>query len=56
MQTLSELNKRLGLLTGHLDQPFSVEHDKSSEEILAEEMRAEAEAQEAARLPAARNN
>ena len=56
MQTLSELIKRIGFLTGHRDQPFSVEHDKSSEEILAEEMRAEAEAQEAARLPAARNN
>ncbi|MBP9929634.1 MAG: TRAP transporter small permease subunit, partial [Rhodoferax sp.] len=36
MQTLSELIKRIGFLTGHRDQPFSVERDKSAEEILAE--------------------
>ena len=47
MQSVSELIKRIGFLTGHRDQPFSVEHDKTNEEILAEEMAAEAEAQAA---------
>ncbi len=55
MQSLSELIKRIGFLTGHRDQPFSVEHDKTNEELLAEEMAAEAEAQ-AARDLAARKN
>ncbi len=52
MQTLSELIKRIGFLTGHRDQPFSVERDKSAEEILAEELLAEAEAQAARELAA----
>jgi len=52
MQTLSELIKRIGFLTGHRDQPFSVERDKSAEEILAEELLAEAEAQDARELAA----
>ena len=55
MQSLSELIKRIGFLTGHRDQPFSVEHDKTNEELLAEEMAAEAEAL-AARDLAARKN
>lgn len=55
MQSLSELIKRIGFLTGHRDQPFSVEHDKTPEELLAEEMAAEAEAL-AARDLAARKN
>jgi len=55
MQALSELIKRIGFLTGHREHPFSVEHHKSTEEILAEEMAAEAEAQ-AARDLAARKN
>ncbi len=55
MQALSELIKRIGFLTGHRDQPFSEEHDKTPEELLAEEMAAEAEAQ-AARDLAARKN
>lgn len=55
MQTVSELIKRIGFLTGHREQPFSVEHDKTNEEILAEELLAEAEAQ-AARDLAARKN
>lgn len=55
MQSLSELIKRIGFLTGHRDQPFSEEHDKTPEELLAEEMAAEAEAQ-AARDLAARKN
>ena len=52
MQTLSELIKRIGFLTGHRDQPFSVERDKSAEEILAEVLLAEAEAQAARELAA----
>ncbi len=55
MQALSELIKRIGFLTGHRDQPFSEEHDKTPEELLAEEIAAEAEAQ-AARDLAARKN
>jgi len=55
LQSLSELIKRIGFLTGHRDQPFSVEHDKTNEELLAEEMAAEAEAL-AARDLAARKN
>lgn len=55
MQAVSELIKRIGFLTGHRDQPFSVEHDKTNEEMLAEEMLAEEEA-EAARAAAARAN
>jgi len=55
MQTLSELIKRIGFLTGHRDQPFSVERDKSAEEILAEELLAEAEAQAARELAARKN-
>ncbi len=43
LQAISELIKRIGFLTGHRDQPFSVEHDKTNEEILAEEMLAEEE-------------
>ncbi len=53
LQALSELIKRIGFLTGHRDQPFSVEHDKTNEELLAEEMAAEAEA-ETARAQTAR--
>jgi TRAP-type mannitol/chloroaromatic compound transport system permease small subunit len=41
-QALSELIKRLAYLTGHRSEPFSVEHDKSDEELLAEELAAEA--------------
>lgn len=41
-QALSELIKRLAYLTGHRREPFSVEHDKSDEELLAEELAAEA--------------
>ena len=52
LQAISELIKRIGFLTGHRDQPFSVEHDKTNEEILAEEIAAEAEAQAARDLAA----
>lgn len=44
MQAISELIKRLAFLTGDLAEPFSLEHDKSAEEMLAEELAAEAEA------------
>ncbi len=48
MQSVSELIKRVGFLTGRLPEPFTVEHDKSAEELLAEELAAEAEARSAA--------
>jgi TRAP-type mannitol/chloroaromatic compound transport system permease small subunit len=41
-QAVSELIKRLAFLTGHRNDPFSVEHEKSDEEKLAEELAAEA--------------
>ncbi|EHR72487.1 TRAP-type mannitol/chloroaromatic compound transport system, small permease component [Burkholderiales bacterium JOSHI_001] len=43
LQALSELIKRVAFLTGHRAEPFSVEHEKSAEELLAEELAAEAE-------------
>jgi TRAP-type mannitol/chloroaromatic compound transport system permease small subunit len=42
LQAISELIKRIGFLTGHRDEPFSVEEGKSDEEKLAEELAAEA--------------
>lgn len=41
-QAVSELIKRLAFLSGHRSEPFSVEHDKTDEERLAEELAAEA--------------
>jgi TRAP-type mannitol/chloroaromatic compound transport system permease small subunit len=43
LQSLSELIKRVGFLTGHLDEPFPLEDAKSDDERLAEEMAAELE-------------
>ena len=43
LQALSELIKRVAFLTGHRAEPFTVEHEKTAEELLAEEMAAEAE-------------
>jgi TRAP-type mannitol/chloroaromatic compound transport system permease small subunit len=43
MQAVSELIKRFAFLQGHLDEPFSVESTKSDEELLAEELAAEAD-------------
>ncbi|MCX2861862.1 TRAP transporter small permease subunit [Paucibacter sp. PLA-PC-4] len=43
LQCASELIKRIGFLTGHRAEPFSVEHEKSDEELLAEELAAAAE-------------
>ena len=42
-QSVSELIKRVAFLTGHRSDPFSAESDKSAEELLAEELAAEAE-------------
>ncbi len=56
LQAISELIKRIGFLTGHRDQPFSVEHDKTNEEILAEEMLAEEEAEAARALAASKQS
>lgn len=50
MQAISELIKRLAFLTGDLAEPFSLEHEKSAEEMLAEELAAEAEARLSAQL------
>jgi len=46
MQSVSELIKRVGFLTGHLAEPFTVEHERSVEEVLADELAAEAAARE----------
>jgi TRAP-type mannitol/chloroaromatic compound transport system permease small subunit len=43
LQSISELIKRIAFLRGVLDEPFSAEGAKSDEEILAEELAAEAE-------------
>lgn len=57
LQAISELIKRVGFLTGHRDQPFSVAHDKTTDELFAEEMAAEFEAEaEAARALAAKKS
>jgi TRAP-type mannitol/chloroaromatic compound transport system permease small subunit len=42
-QSISELIKRLAFVTGQRSEPFSVEEGKSAEELLAEELAAEAE-------------
>lgn len=44
MQALSELIKRAAFLTGHRQEPFSVEEGQSDEEKLAAELAAQAEA------------
>ena len=48
-QAISELIKRIGFLSGHLAEPFTVEHEKSVEELLAEELAAELNAEAAAK-------
>jgi TRAP-type mannitol/chloroaromatic compound transport system permease small subunit len=42
-QALSELIKRVAFIRGLRDEPFSAESTKSDEELLAEELAAEAE-------------
>lgn len=54
MQSVSELIKRIGFLTGHLAEPFTVEHDKTAEELMLEELTREAEARVSA-VPAGKN-
>ena len=49
VQAISELIKRIAFLTGHRDQPFSVEHDKTAEEELIEELAKSAEKAPAAK-------
>ena len=48
LQSLSELVKRIAFLTGHLDEPFTVEREKTDEELLLEELAAKAEQQKGA--------
>jgi len=43
LQALSELIKRIAFLRGLIPEPLSLEHHKSDEELLAEELAAEAE-------------
>ncbi|MDO9285737.1 MAG: TRAP transporter small permease subunit [Aquabacterium sp.] len=43
LQSVSELIKRIGFLTGHLDEPFPLEDGKTAEERLADELAAQAE-------------
>lgn len=47
LQCISELIKRIGFLTGAREEPFSVADEKSAEELLIEELAAEAEAKTA---------
>ena len=42
LQCGSELIKRVAFLTGHRKEPFTVENEKSAEELLAEELAAKA--------------
>jgi TRAP-type mannitol/chloroaromatic compound transport system permease small subunit len=42
VQSVSELIKRIAFLTGHLDEPFTVEREKTDEELLLEELAAKA--------------
>ena len=43
LQSVSELIKRIGFLTGHLAEPFPLEDGKTDEERLADELAAQAE-------------
>jgi len=56
LQGISELIKRLAFLQGAIPEPFSVEHHKSEEEQLAEELAAEAERHEQEQLAQRNNN
>jgi TRAP-type mannitol/chloroaromatic compound transport system permease small subunit len=40
LQCLSELIKRIAFLAGARDEPFSIEHDRTAEELLLEELAA----------------
>ncbi len=54
VQAVSELIKRIAFVTGHRSEPFSVEDGKSEEELLAEELAAEAAQHEQALAAAAK--
>ena len=43
-QSLSELIKRVAFLTGHRDEPFSVEHEQTPEQLMAEALAAQVHA------------
>jgi TRAP-type mannitol/chloroaromatic compound transport system permease small subunit len=43
LQSVSELIKRIAFLTGARSEPFSIEHEKSAEELLLEELAANAD-------------
>jgi len=45
LQALSELIKRVAFLRGLRSEPFTVEHEKTAEELLIEELAAKAEAE-----------
>jgi TRAP-type mannitol/chloroaromatic compound transport system permease small subunit len=47
LQAVSELIKRVAFLLGHIPEPFTVEHEKTDEELLLEELEAKAKAEEA---------
>ena len=55
VQAASELIKRLAFLSGHRAEPFTDEHGKSDEEVLAEQLAAEAAAHEQALAAQAQN-
>jgi TRAP-type mannitol/chloroaromatic compound transport system permease small subunit len=50
VQSVSELIKRVAFLTGHANEPFTLENEKSAEQALAEEL--EAQVAQASATPA----
>lgn len=54
LQSISELIKRVAYLTGHRSEPFPLEHEKTAEEKLVEELQAQAAAEQAAQTKPAR--
>jgi TRAP-type mannitol/chloroaromatic compound transport system permease small subunit len=50
-QSVSELIKRVAFLLGQRSEPFSVEHEKSAEELLAEDLAAKVERGNYKRMP-----
>lgn len=54
LQSGSELIKRIAYLTGHRSEPFPVEQEKTAEELLLEELQAQAAIEEASKQPQAR--
>ena len=54
LQSGSELIKRIAYLTGHRSEPFPVEQEKTAEELLLEELQAQAAVEDASKQPQAR--